>query len=65
MSIAEATAYFDRSERSLRRWIKAGRLPVVRVGRSVFIPVEEVRRIVQQDLTDRIAPGNRASGGDR
>ncbi len=57
LSISQTATYFGNSERTVRRWIASGRLPVARVGRSVFIPVDEVRRIIQMELVRRVSVG--------
>lgn len=52
LSIAEVGALFNRNERSLRRWEKAGHLIPVRVGRSLFYRREDVERLITQRMTD-------------
>jgi excisionase family DNA binding protein len=63
LTLDDAAEYFGRSTRTLRRWIKAGELHQVRVGRSIFIRADEIARLVHIDLLDGILPGNDASGG--
>ena len=62
MSVTEVSAVFDRRERTIRRWISRGLLQPVRVGRSVFIRVDDVRDIISCRITERIL--NRHGGND-
>lgn len=43
--VAEALAMKDRT---IRAWIAAGRLPVIRIGVSVRVPAEAVERLIGQ-----------------
>lgn len=38
LSMAEVAAYTGRSTRTVRRWIREGRLQPARLGRAVWIP---------------------------
>jgi excisionase family DNA binding protein len=51
LSYDDLERLFDRSERSLRRWIAAGHLTAVRVGRSVFFRSEDVERLLSEGRT--------------
>jgi excisionase family DNA binding protein len=41
-TVAQVAEGFGRSELTIRRWIKAGRLKAVRIGGSWYIPAEEM-----------------------
>ncbi len=38
LDIGEVAALFGRARRTIRWWIATGRLPVVRIGRTPFVP---------------------------
>jgi excisionase family DNA binding protein len=48
-TVREVAAHFQVSEKTIRRLIKAGDLPFVRVGRSIRIHSEVIENIVRQD----------------
>lgn len=50
LSIARVAERFGRSPRTVRWWIATGRLPVVRIGRTPFVPVEALDRMVEEAL---------------
>src|SRR4051794_20257524 len=39
------------SKWTVRRWVDAGRLPAVRLGRRLLIPAEAVEKLVEQQLS--------------
>jgi len=41
---------FDRSERSIRRWIQAGHLTPVRVGGALFFDPEDIHALIAKRL---------------
>lgn len=49
LTVSEVAAHFQVSEKTIRRLIKAGDLPVVRVGRSLRIHSEVIEKIVRQN----------------
>lgn len=49
-SIAEAAARWSVSSRSVWRWISAGEIKTVRLGRAVRIPASEVERIAREGV---------------
>lgn len=49
LTVREVAAYFQVSQKTIRRLIKAGDIPVVRLGRSVRIHPEVIEKIVRQD----------------
>lgn len=53
LSIARVAERFGRSPRTVRWWIATGRLPVVRIGRTPFVPVEALDRMVDEALDER------------
>ncbi|QEL14036.1 helix-turn-helix domain-containing protein [Limnoglobus roseus] len=48
--IADAAKFFALSIRSLTRAAEAGKLRVVRIGRLVYVPDAEVRRVANDGL---------------
>lgn len=52
LSIARVAELFGRSPRTVRWWIATDRLPVVRIGRTPFVPVEALDRMVEAALDD-------------
>ncbi len=49
LTVSEVAAHFQVSEKTIRRLIKAGDMPVVRLGRSVRLHPEVIEKIVRQD----------------
>ena len=49
LTVCEVAAHFQVSEKTIRRLIKAGILPVVRLGRSVRINPEVIEKIARQN----------------
>lgn len=56
---AEAASELGVSLRTVRRWVADGRLPAIRVGRSVRIPTDAYRRasLIGEVAADYAAPG--------
>jgi len=50
ISIADAADRWSVSPRSVWRWIAAGDIKVVKLGRAVRIPVSEIDRIARQGV---------------
>jgi excisionase family DNA binding protein len=48
VDLREAARLTSLSMRSLRRYIKTGRIRGVRIGRRVLIPLDSLRRLLQQ-----------------
>jgi excisionase family DNA binding protein len=48
LSVSEAAKRVPQSEIGLRRLIKLGRLPVVRIGRQLFIHADELTAYLMQ-----------------
>jgi Helix-turn-helix domain len=46
LSIGDVAALFDRSARTLRRWIRLGHLVPVRVGGELFFDPDDIRRLI-------------------
>jgi Helix-turn-helix domain len=46
LSIGDVAALFNRSARTLRRWIRAGHLVPVRVGGALFFDPGDIRRLI-------------------
>lgn len=44
--VSKAQEYFGISEMTARRWAKAGRIALHKVGRCTFLDVAEVRRAI-------------------
>jgi excisionase family DNA binding protein len=41
-TVAQVAEGFGRSELTIRRWIKAGRLKAVRIGGTWYVPADEL-----------------------
>jgi excisionase family DNA binding protein len=63
LSLGQVAEYFGCCTRTVRRWIAAGRLHPVRIGRAMFVRADEVARLVHVDLLDGILPGSDAPKG--
>jgi hypothetical protein len=46
LSIGDVAQVFDRSARTLRRWIRLGHLVPVRVGGALFFDPDDIRRLI-------------------
>lgn len=55
VSHADAAGYLALGERTLRSWVAAGRIPVVRVGRSVRFDVRDLDAFVAASKVDAAA----------
>lgn len=51
LSPEEVGKMFRASKSTVRRWVEAGRLPAVRIGRRLLIPAEAVDKLVEQQLS--------------
>jgi len=60
LSTAEVAVRFNRSDRTIRRWVRQGHLTPVRVGGSLYFRADEVRRLAGAELEDAIR--KRATG---
>ena len=49
-SVAGAAARWSVSRRSVWRWISAGEIKIVKLGRAVRIPASEVERVARQGV---------------
>ena len=49
VDLREASRLTSLSVRTLRRYAQTGRLPVVRVGRRILVPLESLRTLVRSD----------------
>ena len=45
-TVAQVAEGFGRSELTIRRWIKAGRLRAVRIGGAWYVPADEVHALL-------------------
>lgn len=59
LSAAEVQAVFDRSSRTIRRWIRRSYLTPVRMGRSLFFRPDDIRRVISGELQGTILTGVR------
>ena len=50
LSPVEVQEVFNRSDRTIRRWVKQGLLVPVRMGRSLFFRREDITRIIVDEL---------------
>lgn len=48
LTLAEAAAVLRQSDRTIRRWVKSGRVAATRVGRQVLIRWSEVERLTNE-----------------
>ncbi len=53
LTVAETASFFQVSEKTIRRLIDRGELPVVRLGRSVRIDPEAIEKMMVQSEQDR------------
>ena len=63
LSIARVAERFGRSTRTVRWWIATGRLPVVRIGRTPFVPVEALDRMVEEAFNGNVYEVNDINAG--
>ena len=49
ITVGEAAAFLRVSQKTIRRMIEAGNLPVIRLGRSIRIHPEVIEKIIRQD----------------
>lgn len=54
-TLAEAATHLHKSQRTLTRWNRSGLLRTIRLGRSVVIPDDEVRRLATHGTVDTTA----------
>ena len=57
MSIEKAGQILGLSKHTLRKWIREGRVPVVRLGRRVLIAEEDIKSLIR---SNRIPAGSPA-----
>ena len=57
LTVVEAAARTGRKVSTWRRDILLRRIPYVKIGRSVRIPVEVVERLIREGWRDAIDPG--------
>lgn len=50
LSVSDACRIFGRNERSIRRWVKAGHLKPIRVGRSLFFKAGDIQALIASRL---------------
>jgi len=55
ITIVEAVAYFDRSDRTLRRWIKTGQISSKKVGGRVLVKVYDTESARESDRPGQAA----------
>lgn len=54
LPIRQVAELFGRKPRTIRWWIVEGRLPVVRIGRTPFVPAEAIDRMIAEAFDERI-----------
>ena len=52
IGVKDAAALLGVSQWAIRRWIKAGKLRAVRLGRRILIEPAELQRLVEQGRTE-------------
>lgn len=50
LNVRQAASRLNVSVSSLRRWIREGRIAIVKLGRAVRIPEGELLRLIEQGL---------------
>ena len=63
LSSADVGELFNRSVRTLRRWIRAGHLVPVRVGGALFFDPDDIRRLIAGRLRAAV-PGRHGGGAE-
>jgi excisionase family DNA binding protein len=58
LTIGEAAARTGRKVSTWRRDILLRRIPYVKIGRSVRIPIEVVERLIREGWRDAVDPGD-------
>jgi excisionase family DNA binding protein len=58
LTVVEAAARTGRKVSTWRRDILLRRIPYVKIGRSVRIPIEVVERLIREGWRDAIDPGD-------
>lgn len=54
LSASEILTIFNRSARTLARWVAAGHLTPVRIGHARFFPTDDIHRLVGRKVDRRI-----------
>jgi excisionase family DNA binding protein len=57
VSVHEAARLLSVSPRSIRRWVKAGRVQAVRLSTRVLLPVTECERLAREGLAKERSNG--------
>jgi excisionase family DNA binding protein len=52
LAVREVADLFGRSRRTVRGWIADGRLPVVRIGRTPFVPESALDRMIAAAIAE-------------
>jgi excisionase family DNA binding protein len=55
-SLSEVARILGKSERTIRRWIKLGRLRAYRPGRDYLIPESALRELMEESEVPKVAP---------
>jgi hypothetical protein len=63
LSSAEVGDLFNRSERTLRRWVRLGHLVPVRIGGALFFDPRTIRRLIAGRLCEAILAARGGRGG--
>jgi excisionase family DNA binding protein len=62
LTVAEAAAVTKHSPATWRAWILQRRVTVVRLGRSVRIPIGEIERLVSEGTTQAMSESPKVAG---
>jgi excisionase family DNA binding protein len=54
LTAKEAAEFLCMSENTIRQWIWQRRLPVVRLGRAVRLPREDLRRLIERNREEAV-----------
>ena len=49
MNLTQLAEYLGFSRRTIEKWVADDKIAVIRIGRSVRVPLSEVERLVNQD----------------
>lgn len=63
LTLREASRVLAVSERTLWSWVKAGKVPCLRIRRTIRIPVAALEQWLLQEASGRGEPQDSVSGG--
>jgi excisionase family DNA binding protein len=60
LTLGEAANELRISQNTLTAWVKAGRVPYIRIGRKYLFSAEEIRRFLRGEYQPPAAPGGKS-----